>query len=966
MKYRRLASLDGPAAFRAYAASLGIELPFDEEVLTGPDAPLARPYRLADGAVIGNRFCVQPMEGWDAAPDGKPTELTLRRWRRFGRSGAKLVWGGEAVAVAHEGRANPRQLWINEANLPALAALRRALVEAHEEQFGRTDDLLVGLQITHSGRFCRPNRDDRPEPRIVYRHPVLDRRVGVASDQAVLTDAQVEAIADQFVQAARMAQEAGFDFVDVKHCHGYLGHEFLSAFTRPGPFGGSFENRTRFLRLIVEGIRRTAPGLRVGVRASVFDTPPFRPGPDGVGTPEEHPLPYVYAFGADTDHPLRPKLNEAELLLALLEEMGVQLVNLSGGSPYYNPHVMRPALFPPSDGYLPPEDPLVGVARHVGVVRQLKRKFPRLAVVGSGYTYLQEWLPHVAQAAVRTGAVDFVGLGRMMLAYPEMPADVLAGRALRQRCICRTFSDCTTAPRRGLVSGCYPLDEFYRRRPEARELEAVRTRTGGRRLRTGKPAVGKARPEMSKGRKDTDVRPVAVSLHYLPIETRMPLKFGPETLTHVTLARVRLTVRDAKGRTADGWGETPLSVEWVWPSSLKHEERHLALKAFSEKLAQEWAEFDVSGHPMEVGYAFINGPLVRLLEEFNEARAGREPMPWLAALVCCSLFDIALHDAYGVLHGVPVYKTYNAKYMNADLAQFLTPAEASDVTFAGRYPQDYFVKAPRKLVAWHLVAGKDPVDESELTGKEPDDGYPVLLRDWVRQDGLKCLKVKLRGNDPEWDYDRLTRVGRLACEEGVDWLTSDFNCTVTEPAYVTRILDRLVDEEPRIYGMILYVEQPFPYDLEKYRIDVHSVSARKPLFMDESAHDWHLVRLGRTLGWSGVALKTCKTQTGALLSLCWAKAHGMTLMVQDLSNPTLAQIPHVLLAAHAGTIMGVETNAMQFYPEVSLPEAEVHPGVYRRRKGCIDISTLRGPGFGYRIDEMRRKLPRPVVKCKGR
>ena len=161
--------------------------------------------------------------------------------------------------------------------------------------------------------------------------------------------------------------------------------------------------------------------------------------------------------------------------------------------------------------------------------------------------------------------------------------------------------------------------------------------------------------------------------------------------------------------------------------------------------------------------------------------------------------------------------------------------------------------------------------------------------------------------------------------------------------------------------MIPYVEQPFPYELETYRIPVHSVSARKPLFMDESAHDWAHVRLGRELGWTGVALKTCKTQTGALLSLCWAKAHGMTLMVQDLTNPMLAQIPHVLLAAHAGTIMGVETNAMQFYPDASLPEEKVHPGLYRRRNGEVDLSSIKGPGFGYRLDEIERELPAPAA-----
>ncbi|MDA0768324.1 MAG: hypothetical protein O3A92_16055 [Verrucomicrobia bacterium] len=223
------------------------------------------------------------------------------------------------------------------------------------------------------------------------------------------------------------------------------------------------------------------------------------------------------------------------------------------------------------------------------------------------------------------------------------------------------------------------------------------------------------------------------------------------------------------------------------------------------------------------------------------------------------------------------------------------------------------------------------------------------------------MKIKLRGNDQEWDHARVVRVGEISLESGVEWLTTDFNCTVTDPEYVKGFLDRLRDEHPRLYGMILYVEQPFPYDLEANPIDTHSLSARKPLFLDESAHDWRFVRLGRELGWTGVALKTCKTQTGAILSACWAKAHGMTLMVQDLTNPMLAQVPHCLLAAHVGTIMGVETNGMQFYPEASAVEARVHPGIYQRREGMVDLGTLSGAGFGYRVEEIGRELPEAVV-----
>lgn len=457
-----------------------------------------------------------------------------------------------------------------------------------------------------------------------------------------------------------------------------------------------------------------------------------------------------------------------------------------------------------------------------------------------------------------------------------------------------------------------------------------------------------------------DIRPIGASLHLLPIATRVPLKFGAETTTHVTCARVRLEVETGGGQRFEGWGETPLSVQWVWPSRSPYEERHGALVDFTRSLAAAYAEGHEPGHALEVGHRFLTDRLGGLLEAFNrDRRGGREPMPWLAALVCASAFDLALHDAYGAAAGRPAYACYGRAALRTDLGSFLEPAEGQR-GFAGRHLSEFLAAdPPRVLRAWHLVGGRDPVGPEELTGDEPDDGHPVLLRDWIRRDGLKCLKVKLRGDDEAWDRGRLRRVGAVAVEEGVDWLSADFNCTVGEPAYVTEILDWLMRDHPRLHGMLLYVEQPFPYELRSHPIDVHAVSARKPLFLDESAHGWCEVRYGRELGWTGVALKTCKTQTGALLSLAWAKAHGMTLMVQDLTNPMLAQISHVQLAAHAGTIMGVETNAMQFYPEASAPEAKVHPGLYRRRDGMVDWSSCRGPGFGYRINEIDRRLPEP-------
>ncbi len=461
--------------------------------------------------------------------------------------------------------------------------------------------------------------------------------------------------------------------------------------------------------------------------------------------------------------------------------------------------------------------------------------------------------------------------------------------------------------------------------------------------------------------KATDVRCVAATLYFLPVHTRIPLKFGSETVTYVSCARVRLLVSDASGRTAEGWGETPLSVQWVWPSRVAYEERHAALRDFCIVLANAWASYSPSGHPMEVGYSFQQNVLPGLLQEFNAAHPAAEPIPLLAALVCCSAFDLALHDAFGNLHNRFVYETYNAGWMNWSLETFFAEDDGAE-KFRGKYPADFLVPdAPQQLMAWHLVGGLDPLDAAELNGSEPADDYPVVLGDWIARDGLKCLKVKLRGNDLHWDYERLVKVGGIALDSGVEWLTADFNCTVTDPDYVNEILDRVRAEHPKLFLMLLYVEQPFPYELETNQIDVRSVAARKPLFLDESAHDWRMVKLGRKLGWTGVALKTCKTQTGALLSACWAKANGMQLMVQDLTNPMLAQVPHLLLAAHVGTILGVETNAMQFYPDASAPEEKIHPGIYRRRGGKVDLSSISGSGFGYRLDEIKRNLPSPAA-----
>lgn len=475
--YTKIAQLRTIGQFRERLAQLEIELPVDETCLTADSgSPLAEPIQIGDFAV-GNRWCIHPMEGWDANPDGSPSEYTLRRWRRFGRSGAKLIWGGEAAAVQPDGRANPNQTLATQNNRAGLTALLAELHAGHIEQTGSLDGLLVGLQLTHSGRFCKPHDKQRFEPRIAYHHPLLDDKYGLDfNDESIVwKDEELASLIDNYVAAARLAQEVGFQFVDIKACHGYLLHEFLSARRREGKFGGDLEGRSRLLMEVIRRVRSELPELMVGVRLSIFDFVPYRTSRE-VGQPMDFSklMPYDCGFGTAPENPLAYDLTEPIQLMRMLKEAGVVTINLSCGSPYYNPHIQRPAIFPPSDGYLPPEDPLVGVWRQIDVVRQCKAAVGDLPLVGSGYSYLQDYLPHVAQAVVRAGWVDLVGLGRMVLSYPELPHDVLTQGKLTRKLVCRTFSDCTTAPRHGLLSGCYPLDEYYKRLPEREKLIEIK------------------------------------------------------------------------------------------------------------------------------------------------------------------------------------------------------------------------------------------------------------------------------------------------------------------------------------------------------------------------------------------------------------------------------------------------------------------------------------------------------------
>lgn len=458
------------AALHDHLQALGAGFDLDPAIEAG--GPLGSPLPLF-GRTLGNRFVTHPMEGWDGTTDGAPTEPTLRRWRRFGQSGAGMVFGGEAFAVLPEGRANPHQLHLGPDSERHLAALL-AEVQAGSAEAGGGEPL-VGLQLTHSGRFSRPHGPFAP--RIVHQHPLLAQKYALANNVPLLTDAELEGIGEAYVRAAVVAQRAGFHFVDVKCCHGYLLHELLASKTRRGAYGGSLENRMRLFERITAGIRAACPGLGIAVRLSAADTVPYQRSmaPSHQGEPM-HAAGFdwqLFHFGINKDDPTRFDLAEPIQFVQRAAELGIPLVNVTLGSPYWNPHLQRPAAYPPSDGYQPPKDPLLMVGQHLAVTRALVQACPTTTFVGTGYTYLQEWLPHVAQHQVRRDHVQLVGLGRLVLSYPDLPRDVLAGRELQKKRICRTFSDCTTGPRNGMPSGCFPLDPYYKEKPEAARIKAI-------------------------------------------------------------------------------------------------------------------------------------------------------------------------------------------------------------------------------------------------------------------------------------------------------------------------------------------------------------------------------------------------------------------------------------------------------------------------------------------------------------
>lgn len=457
-RYFKYKSLD---ELQADAAARGLEIALSENF-----APLFEP--VAIGPLrAGNRLVVHPMEGCDGTLDGRPDELTLRRWERFGAGGAKIIWG-EATAVVEQGRANPRQLWLHEGSAAAFEDMLRRCRAAHHDACGSDDDLIVGLQLTHSGRYSF----QRPLP--AFHDPVLDPRTvadkatgrTIDADYPLLSDDDLKRLEDAYLAGANIAFHIGFDFVDIKQCHRYLLSELLAAKMRPGEYGGSFENRTRLVRNVIARIRDEVPGAVVCSRFNAYDGVPYRANAQtNVGEPCDFQVPFGSGFGTAEDDPLREDLIEPLQLVGRLRDLGVPMVSVSMGNPYANMHVVRPFEYPPVDGYETPEHPLEGVARHFRIAAALQAAYPEMVVVGSGYSWLQGFFPHAAAANVRDGRIAAVGVGRAALPYPDFARAIAAGGALESKRVCRTFSYCTALMRAKhnalgqFPTGCPPFDK---------------------------------------------------------------------------------------------------------------------------------------------------------------------------------------------------------------------------------------------------------------------------------------------------------------------------------------------------------------------------------------------------------------------------------------------------------------------------------------------------------------------------
>ncbi len=455
---------------------------------------------------------------------------------------------------------------------------------------------------------------------------------------------------------------------------------------------------------------------------------------------------------------------------------------------------------------------------------------------------------------------------------------------------------------------------------------------------------------------DTDVRVLEAQPFFTQVEARTPLKFGGVVLHEACFCHVRVAVENQLGQFAEGWGAILLADVWGWPSPrVPHEQREELMRRLTSAWCDRLSESDGFAHPVDVFWR-LEPELEPLARSICEEQGTAEAMPRLNALICASPADAAVHDAFGHAAGIDSYDGYGPEHMERDLSDQLGPS------FKGRFISDFLSPLPTSVEAFHLVGGFDKLTESELSSEDPDDGLPVSLDQWIRYEGLHCLKVKLQGKDIDWDLHRLLAVVRVARAEhrhlGIEdlWISADTNEMCESPDYMVELLRNLKQQDSAAFRSVLYVEQPCERDLWRRRLDVRELASLKPVIIDEALTSLEDFELALELGYSGVALKTCKCQSAELVIAAKASAAAIPFAVQDLTNPGISLLHSAGLAGRLGTIRGVEANGRQFFPGASEPERTVHPQAFRLASGRIGTSTLRGPGLGYQWDRIGRSF----------
>lgn len=451
----------------------------------------------------------------------------------------------------------------------------------------------------------------------------------------------------------------------------------------------------------------------------------------------------------------------------------------------------------------------------------------------------------------------------------------------------------------------------------------------------------------------SDIRVIEIETHFTKERARTPLKFGGVVMAEALLLRCRAKVENRRGDVAEGWGGIFLADFWAWPSSVvEHETREEAMRLVSIEYAKAVESFNRYAHPIDI-FLETEGELKCIAKRVSQQMGLQEEMPFLAALVSASAIDAALHDAFGNCNGIDSYLGYGKECMR-DLGYYL----GSD--FDGEYIADYIRPsyAP-EVPVFHLVGGLDKLTRAEVDESDPKDGLPNCLEEWIELDGVHCLKVKLRGNDLDWDLQRLLDVYRVGVEcnrrKGKEriFMTADTNEMCETPEYMVELLLKLKEANEDAFNSLLYIEQPTHRDLRSHPFDMRKLASIKPVFMDESLTDFEMYELGKQLGANGIALKTCKGHSMCMLMVAKATKDGIPYAVQDLTNPSIALLHSVGMAARIYPVMGVEANSRQFFPLASEAEKQVHPDIVERRNGFLKTHTLIGTGFGYQIERIK-------------